>query len=476
MSNQSTLSEFGVTDTDSKATENDSTDDKLYRDKEWLNKQYHECGKKIAEIAEDIDVHNSTIRRWMDKYDIERRYEDPKGNVVPLKNHDWIKKQYCESRRSVNDIADELGTTVDTVIKWMDKHGIERRSPAETQSDGNPVPLREADWLREQYHQQGKTTTEIAEELSVSQRAVWNWMERHDIDRRSMAEINTDGDVAPLRNAEWLREQYCGEGRSSPDIADELDVAPTTVRRWMEQHEIGRRDMSEAKAEGDVVPLKDPEWLHQRYVEQEQSAHDIADELGVSANVVRDWADKHGIQIRSLSEANAEGNVGPLRDSEWLQKQYCEQNQSIGKIGEKLGVSPQTVYNWIGRHEIELRPSRGSLIHPEHLEHPVRSDWELEIANWLIDHGIEYQYESMKIEYGDGRTYIPDFVTSDYVIEVKGQVFDDGNEEQKARAAMKALKNRDYVVVGTKLPADYHYSWDKRKKISSLLSLGSGPT
>lgn len=465
-----------------------------------------------ATLAEFISV---TDTDESDTDSVERLYRD----------EEWLREQYCNQRKTAQEVADEASVSMSTILKWMDRNDIDRRSGAEAQTDADVQKLQREDWLREEYHQQGKTTTEIADDLGVSQRTVWNWMERHDIERRSMAEIKTDGDVSTLRDAEWLREQYWDEGRNSNDIADELGVKGTTILRWMERHGIERRDMSEAKAEGNVTPLKDPEWLHERYVEQERSAHEIADELDVSANVVREWANDHGIEIRSLSEANAEGDVTPLRDAdwlrerylkdgveatdianelgvavqtvvswlekheikqrslseiqadgeitplhnaEWLREQYWENCRTLADIGEKLGVYPKTVYTWMERHGIGVRASQGSLSHPNHLDHAVRSDWELVIADLLTDHDIPYQYESMSIEYGEGRTYTPDFVTDDYVIEVKGRLFDDGNEEQKARAAMDALHEREYVVIGTELPADHHFPWDERDAIIAL--------
>lgn len=452
---------------------------------------------------------------------------DTEPNIKPYTDEDWLRERYCEQRMTAEEVANEADVSMSTVLKWMDRNDINRRSGAEAQTDADIQMLQRKGWLRKQYHQQGKTTTKIAEELGVSQRTVWNWMERHNIERRSISEIGTDGDVSSLRDSKWLREQYWSDGRNSYDIADELGVAGGTVRNWMERHNIKRRDMSEAKAEGDIIPLKKRDWLHQQYVERERSAHDIADELGVSANAVRDWADKHDIQIRSLSEANARGNVAPLwdadwlreryqekemectdianmlgvsvvtvsswmkkheieqrslrevhangdiaplRDAEWLREQYWVNGQTLAEIGEELGMSQTGVSVWMERHEIEVRRSQGCLIYPDHLDHGVRSEWELTIANLLNDNNIPYQYESMSIEYGDERTYTPDFLTDRYIIEVKGRLFSEGSERQKARAAMERSSDRDYVVVGTELPADHHFPWDERDQLISLFS------
>jgi len=114
--------------------------------------------------------------------------------------------------------------------------------------------------------------------------------------------------------------------------------------------------------------------------------------------------------------------------------------------------------------EVGMEPNRA--IYPDHLDHIVRSRWELTIADLLRQNGIPYEYESMEIEYRDGRTYTPDFITDGCVIEVKGRIF--GNEHQKAVAALDSLNKRDYIVVGTELPADIHIPWENRKDLLKL--------
>ena len=117
--------------------------------------------------------------------------------------------------------------------------------------------------------------------------------------------------------------------------------------------------------------------------------------------------------------------------------------------------------------------------YPNHLDHKVRSTYEEDIADILLDEDVEYEYESCVIEYGDGRTYTPDFVTDKYVIEVKGFTYavergDDGypDEITKAEIAMEQLTEKQYIVIqdnGSELPADIHIQWDEREVVRELL-------
>ncbi|QAU13523.1 hypothetical protein EKH57_12830 [Halorubrum sp. BOL3-1] len=106
---------------------------------------------------------------------------------------------------------------------------------------------------------------------------------------------------------------------------------------------------------------------------------------------------------------------------------------------------------------------------PEHLDHIVRSTWEIDVAEMLLNADIDYEYESMEISYGNGRTYTPDFVTNKYVIEVKGHLYDRHQVIQKAKAAMDQLNEREYIVIGTEIPANIHIPWDIRYEFLGLL-------
>ncbi|WP_143420987.1 homing endonuclease associated repeat-containing protein [Halorubrum halodurans] len=108
------------------------------------------------------------------------------------------------------------------------------------------------------------------------------------------------------------------------------------------------------------------------------------------------------------------------------------------------------------------------ILRPSHLDHVVRSTWEADIAELLLDAGVDYEYESLEVHYGEGSTYTPDFVTDQYVIEVKGHLYEPEKVIKKARSAMSDLDNSQYVVIGTAIPADIHIPWENRGQITEL--------
>lgn len=499
--------------------------DKPYQDEKWLREQYHKSKKSQREIAELADVTEQTIRRWMKKHDIERRSvaeAKSEGDIAPLKDPDWLKEQYWTQGKTLAEIGDEVGVSDHAVNNWMDRHGIETRSASESQSDGDIGLYTDPDWLRQQYWDEKNTVAEVGELAGVSETTIRRWMDKHGIETRSNAEAQTDGDVAPLRDPDWLEDQYHGKEKTLLEIGSKLGVSDHAVLTWMEEHGIERRDTtsSEVQSDGNIDPLKDSEWLETQYIKKELSAGEIAEELGVSKTPVLSYMKKHGIEARSIAERNSKGDVKPLRDADWLYEHYVEKGMSQYEIAEKLGVSGATVGNWMDRHDIEPRPEfernsngdirplrdeewlreqylnrgkstveiaeelgvtvhpvrdyldeydieiRSNEFNPDHLSHRVRSTWELAVANVLCDAGVDYEYESLKIEYDGGRTYTPDFITDDYVIEVKGRIY--SNEVEKAEAAIDYLDEKQYVVVGTEIPADIHIRLEERAALHGL--------
>lgn len=72
---------------------------KLYKNKEWLEKQYFDLNRKVVDIAKECDVNRITINRWLKRYKIPSRKfsskmlnkmsKEKKGNNTGRENHNW---------------------------------------------------------------------------------------------------------------------------------------------------------------------------------------------------------------------------------------------------------------------------------------------------------------------------------------------------------------------------------------------------
>ena len=393
------------------------------------------------------------------------RYKDP----------DWLRERYVTNRKSIAEIADECGVSDHTIGRWLKKHGIDTRSISESKlSEGAIEKLRDEEWMQEQYVEQRRTPVDIADECGAGATTIRRWLEKHNIETRSVSEsVLPEGAIEKLRDEEWMQEQYVEQRQSTHNIADELNISFSAVIAWLQKHGIETRGFSESHLPEEAIEkLRDEEWMQEQYVEHRRTTVDIADELNISSPAVVNSLQRHDIEIRGYSEAALpEGVKEKLRDEKWLREQYVEQHQSTVEIADELNISPTPIRWRLQSYGIEIR---NGIQNPDYLDHKVRSGWELHIANLLTKYDISYEYEAIEISWGDGRIYIPDFITEHYAIEIKGRLYPGNNVAEKAEAALDTLDERDYVLVATdrvaeQVPHDIHISWENREKLIDLL-------
>lgn len=81
-----------------------------------MREQYITEGRSQNDIAEECDVHRTTIRRWREKLCIKKKY----------KFESWMKEQYVDEDRTLADIAEEFDVATTTIEYWRDKFGISK--------------------------------------------------------------------------------------------------------------------------------------------------------------------------------------------------------------------------------------------------------------------------------------------------------------------------------------------------------------
>lgn len=102
---------------------------KPYQREGWLRREYVEKGRTVGDIAEQFDMSRPGIAHWMDKYGIDRRGQREAQQSGGLHTDEsWLREQYHENERSLSDMAGEAGVTAATVLKYMRRYDIPRRS------------------------------------------------------------------------------------------------------------------------------------------------------------------------------------------------------------------------------------------------------------------------------------------------------------------------------------------------------------
>jgi len=221
-----------------------------YHDDTVLRELYQEELLNVGEIADKFDVCNATILYWMDKHSIKRRTaaESRNLNTSPYQDRARLERLYHQQKSTTKEMAEKFGCSRTTVEYWMDKYGIERRDQSDAQIKGS-APYTDAETLRHLYHEQEMTVYEIAERFGRSYNTVLHHFEKHGIERRSAAESRelrgtnpSLPDDAPHSDPEWLREKYHDEGLTLAEVADEAGIeSAEAILAQMQHHGIERR-------------------------------------------------------------------------------------------------------------------------------------------------------------------------------------------------------------------------------------------
>lgn len=100
-------------------------------------------------------------------------------------------------------------------------------------------------WLRQEYVEKKRTTTELANECGVTSTTICDWLDRHDIERRSHREAQEpDSDYT---DSDWLKSEYVDKRKSMHKIANECDVTAATILKWLRRHNIDTRQQGDYK-------------------------------------------------------------------------------------------------------------------------------------------------------------------------------------------------------------------------------------
>lgn len=245
-----------------------------YREKEFLEREYINKAKSIKQLADQCNASTSTIYTWLQKHNIRTRSRNTldKGEENEVNDEEYLRRQYWEEEKTIEEIASGVNVATATVIDRMNEFGIERRSRREALANGDLSKLSNRDFLEDEYHNKGKSLSEIAEDLDLSITSVYRAMDSHGISRRDISSANTNGNIEKLENEEWLRNQYRQEKNSLAEIAEDIDLNDETVRRYCLEYGIELRDRTSAIPKGEehynwsggYSTTYGPNWKYQR--------------------------------------------------------------------------------------------------------------------------------------------------------------------------------------------------------------------
>ena len=99
-------------------------------------------------------------------------------------------------------------------------------------------------------------------------------------------------------------------------------------------------------------PHRDPNRLKKLYHGEQLTHGEIASRLGVSRQTVHNWMQELGIETRGRG---AKKPGASYKNEEELRRLYWEEEMSMAEIGEHFGISHVTVKYWMVKHGIDRR-------------------------------------------------------------------------------------------------------------------------
>jgi excisionase family DNA binding protein len=157
----------------------------------------------------------------------------------------WLHDQYVRQGKTAQEIADLLGVSKPTALRWLRHHGIPlrpgRRPSRFSAADHADIAGR---------YQDGASLSELADAFETSMTTVCDVLDRCGVARRPSGKHNKPKQSKAwptLMQDGWLEREYTEERKSISVIAGQLGCSMITVRRALEEKQVPIRWGSAAK-------------------------------------------------------------------------------------------------------------------------------------------------------------------------------------------------------------------------------------
>ncbi|MCU1694264.1 MAG: hypothetical protein JWR34_327 [Mycobacterium sp.] len=371
---------------------------RLNIDPAWFRHEYVENHRTLTAIANDIGVSISCVSRFATRQGIPI-VRDPRvlrrptttaksttdGPKTPPHRRpsaidpDWLRREYVLKRRSAAELANELGVATSTVHRQVKKHEFYVSPPSKPKKvppskqkkvrprakpkeqpvvrqlpDVDPEWLRaEYDWLRTEHQDRQRTLTDIARDIGTSVNEVSRLAKRHGLAvRRGRPRLpgRVHAETVQRRqkvSLDWLHREFVVNERPFAELAREIGVTASTLRRQARQHHIGdteRRNHNQTSI--------DLDWLHREYVINNRSLDDMAREIGMATSSLRRQAVKHDIGTSKRERHRC------AIDADWFYQQYVVKQRTLTELARERDLSYRELRKHAAERGIAVRLGR----------------------------------------------------------------------------------------------------------------------
>lgn len=159
--------------------------------KEQLESLYNREGTTISSLATEFSTSNTTVRKWLISYDIERKSHQQasaeannrhRASAMPTK--DELVERYLNS--TIKELEAYYSVSQRTIYQWLEQHHINLRTPSEACKTGKEKQYADIQFTKEfleERYDKTKAISHLADQLGVSRGHISSLFDKHGIQR-----------------------------------------------------------------------------------------------------------------------------------------------------------------------------------------------------------------------------------------------------------------------------------------------------
>jgi len=305
---------------------------KFTDDQEKMACERYLAGENTYQLAAQMGVTPATINRMLKRHDVEvRSISEAKGGL-PAQKEAEVCSRYIEGENTVQ-LAAAMAVSPPTIKAILQRHGVEVRSISEARKKFDA----EQEKLICDRYAAGENTYQLAIAMGVSAGTIGNILNRNNIDTKS--------GLSEQQEAEVCSRYFTGE--NTVQLGAEMGVHNSTISAILKRHDVKVRSISEAK--GGLSAQKEAE-VCSRYILGKNTVQ-LGAEMGVTPSTIRAILKRHGVEMRSISEAK--GGLTAQQEAEVCSRYIT--GESTVLLAAVMGVSASTISAILARNCIERR-------------------------------------------------------------------------------------------------------------------------
>jgi len=288
------------------------------------------------------------------------------------KNKNWLYQKYAVENVSMYRLAKIQNISISVIRHYLKKFNIKIRNREQSINPNIKPFYRDKSWLFDQYINEGKPISEIAEICNVTDMPIFNYLKKFNIKIRSQLQSSLEWKKRQVKlgkkyfDLHWLKEK--GKKLNVHEIAKICDTNPSRIKGYASCHNIkiqkreprltegGRKSLSESHR-----GLKNPRWNNGA---SEYKDHAILEKIRLEV-LKRDkykckCCNKKATETHHRDKTKENHEINNLisvchkchinrfhKCKKTTSKHIRKYGMTLQEMGEKFGVTSSTINYWI---------------------------------------------------------------------------------------------------------------------------------